>query len=129
MQTGIVIGIVIVVAFILLNVFSRRNTSNISPTSAAELLKDSNVVFLDVRSDGEFKSGHIKGSRLISVGELSSRISELDTVKQKRIIVYCHSGNRSAMAFGMLKNKGFANVENLSGGIGAWTRAGFSVVK
>ncbi len=81
----------------------------------------SEVVLLDVREPFEHKMCHIKGSTLIPVGELSRRAGELE--KKDEIVVYCHTGVRSARAVDFLSSKGFRRVRNLSGGIRAWAEA------
>ncbi len=82
-------------------------------TQLPELLKD-NPQIVDVRSPGEFESGHYEGSINIPVGDLPLKAGQLDP--KRPVILCCASGSRSAMAAMMLKSKGFANVKN----IGAW---------
>ncbi|GAV20737.1 phage shock protein E [Mariprofundus micogutta] len=83
--------------------------------------------FIDVRTAEEFAAGHIEGARLIPVQELAERLNEVP--KDKQVYVYCRSGKRSAQASSLLAKAGFSNIENVSGGINAWTDAGFPVVK
>lgn len=73
-------------------------------TDYAQLVKDGAMV-LDVRTKGEYQSGHIKGSKNIALDALSGKISSLP--KDKVIITCCASGMRSASAKAMLKSKGF----------------------
>jgi len=75
-------------------------------------------LLLDVRSPGEFNSGHLEGARNIPVGELQSRLKELGSTDQ-RIIVYCASGMRSRTAFKLLRDNGFSHVHDL-GSMGNW---------
>lgn len=74
-----------------------------------QLIKDGAII-VDVRSTGEYASGHIKGSMNIPLDQLSGKINKLD--KSKPIITCCASGMRSASAKGMLKSKGFTDVHN-----------------
>jgi len=85
------------------------------------LHEDDNVTLLDVRTENEYKYGHIKGTILIPLKELNSQLSKLP--KDKKIIVYCQSGNRSITASRLLKKNGFTPI-NLTGGYLAWRRAG-----
>ena len=78
------------------------------------------VVILDVREPFEYQIAHIDGSKLIPLGQLTQRVNELDTADQ--IVVYCHTGMRSAQAVRFLNGLGFRKVKNLKGGIRAWTR-------
>jgi sulfur-carrier protein adenylyltransferase/sulfurtransferase len=74
---------------------------------------------LDVREPFEFEIARIDGAKLIPLGEISERIDELH--REQTLIVHCHSGRRSAEAVRLLKQRGFANVYNLQGGIDAWS--------
>lgn len=74
---------------------------------------------LDVRQPKEYQQGHIPGSRLIPLGDLPGRVSELD--RQKPLIVYCAVGGRSKAAAQYLAGQGFVEVYNLTGGIKAWS--------
>ncbi len=76
----------------------------------AELVKQGAII-LDVRSKGEYASGHIKGSLNISVDTLSRNLSQLKD-KQKPIITCCASGMRSASAKSILKANGYEQVFN-----------------
>ncbi|MBB5056783.1 adenylyltransferase/sulfurtransferase [Granulicella aggregans] len=77
------------------------------------------IFVLDVREPHEYPIANL-GAPLIPVGSLEGRISELASVKDKEIIVHCRSGARSQKAAVILKNAGFSNVSNLTGGILAW---------
>ncbi len=80
--------------------------------------KSNNLVILDVREPHEYQICKINGSKLIPLGDLPSRINELDTADD--IIVHCHHGMRSLQATRFLKHMGFKRVKNLSGGIDEW---------
>ncbi len=75
-------------------------------------------VLLDVREPKEFAIAKIEGSTLIPLGDLPTRLHELD--KNARLVVHCKSGVRSAKAVKLLREKGFDAV-NLAGGIDAWS--------
>jgi rhodanese-related sulfurtransferase len=78
----------------------------------SELIKNGAVI-IDVRSKGEYQSGHIKGSQNIPLDTLAANIAKLK--KDKAIITCCASGMRSASAKGILKSKGFTEVYNGGG--------------
>jgi rhodanese-related sulfurtransferase len=65
-------------------------------------------VMLDVRNNDEVASGMLPNAVHIPLGELSARLSELD--REKEIYLYCRSGNRTQIAFDVLKQAGFENV-------------------
>ncbi len=82
-------------------------------------------MILNVRTKGEYDSGHIYGATLIPVTELLARIGELASHKNDPILVYCGSGGRSQTASGYLDSNGFTEVYNMLGGITAWKSAGY----
>lgn len=81
------------------------------------LINNKNALILDVRTVGEFRTGHIPKAKNIPVQELSSKIHTLETYKDEVIILYCASGARSASAARLLSNNGFNKIYNLSGGV------------
>lgn len=118
-------GIAIYLAYFKGWIFS--DFESISPKSAYELLQnDTNVALLDVRTPEEFSKEHIEGATLIPVQVLAQNLSMLSEVKDKKIIVYCHSGTRSIAASRILVDNGFVPL-NVSGGITAWKADGLSV--
>jgi rhodanese-related sulfurtransferase len=98
-------------------------------TLKATRLYNDDALVLDVREEKEYAAGHIPKARLIPLGQLASRMQELDKFKSKPILVTCRSGHRSARACGMLKKAGFETVYNQAGGIIAWERANLPVAK
>lgn len=100
--------------------------TNVS-VSVAKTMIDSNpdLVILDVRYRYEYDDGHLRNAILIPLGELESRLDELD--KEKETLVYCRSGGRSASASGILDANGFTSVYNMQGGILAWINAGYPI--
>ena len=76
----------------------------------AELVKEGAVI-LDVRTKGEYASGHIRGSVNITLDKLHANLNKLKG-KSKPVITCCASGSRSATAKGVLTSNGFTNVHN-----------------
>jgi adenylyltransferase/sulfurtransferase len=77
------------------------------------------LTLIDVREPFEYEIARIEGSRLIPLGDLETRISELP--KTGVLVLQCHSGGRSEHAARILREAGFANAVNLEGGIDAWS--------
>lgn len=99
---------------------SASSVAVISVQELAELQKNNaNFVLLDVREPHEYNICNI-GGKLIPLGELPHRLSELD--KNSSIIIHCRSGGRSANACMLLQEAGFKDVRNLTGGIAAWAK-------
>jgi len=87
----------------------------------ALLERGEKFLLLDVREPDEYATAHIEGAHLLPLGELESRLGELVEWKDGHVVVHCHSGARSARACEILRSHGFARVENLTGGIEAWS--------
>ena len=83
--------------------------------------EDEGVFLLDVRTLEEYYGdlGHLPGSTLIPYNEVESRIAELSEHKDKKIIAYCRSGRRSAIATKILTENGF-DTYNMTGGMKKW---------
>lgn len=94
--------------------------TKISGVQAKEMMDaDSSVIVLDVRTEEEYNQGHIEGSILIPNTEINKRASEELPDKDASILIYCRSGNRSAIAAKKLVNLGYTNVYDF-GGINDW---------
>ena len=78
------------------------------------------VELVDVREPWEVAHCQIEGSRAVPMGEIPSRLSELDP--GRRTVVICHHGTRSMHVAMWLAQQGFEDVINLRGGIDAWAR-------
>ncbi|ACO04564.1 MULTISPECIES: rhodanese-like domain-containing protein [Persephonella] len=99
---------------------------NVSAEKFRELMKRKDVIILDVRTPQEYeKDGHIKGANLLPV-QLFQYIY-LAGLRDKDVLVYCRSGNRSVTASKMLEQMGLKKVYNLKGGIKEWKSKGFPV--
>ena len=79
------------------------------------------LLLLDVREPDEHARAHIEGALLVPMGELEARRGELEPWRDRPVVVHCHVGGRSARACATLSAWGFQKVENLSGGIEAWS--------
>jgi adenylyltransferase/sulfurtransferase len=83
-----------------------------------KLDKGDKFLLLDVREPFEWDICHIDHAKLIPLGQLPSRMSELDTADD--IVIHCKSGGRSAKAVRLLQEAGFTKLHNVEGGITAW---------
>jgi len=103
--------------------------SLISVPDAYQLVKaqDSDTVFLDVRTPGEYQSGHVPHAKLIPVQTLANRLNEVP--KDKNIIVYCESGVRAARAAEILVSHGYTHVKSMKASMRGWRSSGLPVEK
>lgn len=81
-----------------------------------QALKDNGAVVIDVRTPGEFKSGHVKGAKNYPLQNIGSKTQEIKRLN-KPVILCCASGMRSGQAKGILKSAG---IECANGG--SWTK-------
>ena len=79
------------------------------------------LLLLDVREPAEWETAQIEGARLLPLGELEARLSELHDWRERRVVIHCHHGGRSAHACEVHQAAGFRDVANLAGGIEAWS--------
>jgi rhodanese-related sulfurtransferase len=95
------------------------NFESITSKQALTLLeKDDNVTLLDVRTPKEFKSGHLQDATLIPLSKLEENVEKLIPYKNRKIIVYCRSGNRSVSASRILEKHGFTPLNVKQGIVG-----------
>ncbi|MBX0313189.1 MAG: rhodanese-like domain-containing protein [Sulfurihydrogenibium sp.] len=91
--------------------------------------KEKDVIILDVRTPQEYQEEHISNAINIPVQILGQQLDKLKNFKDKKILVYCRSGHRSAIASQILDRAGFKNVYNLKGGLFEWKASGLPLVK
>ena len=99
----------------------------VTAAEAEALIKNVNPIIIDVRTSGEYQSGHLSDSELLPVQVFADNIANLEKFKNEDILLYCASGNRSTVAARMLIDAGFTKVYNLRSGIGDWARKGHPV--
>ena len=92
----------------------------------AEATAAPNVVFLDVREQNEWNLGRIPGAKFIPRGTLETTV-EKQIPRDANVVVYCASGNRSALAADTMRVMGYEHVSSLRGGFRAWVDAGGEV--
>jgi len=106
-----------------------RKYAEISPVEAARMMSHDEPLLLDVREINEYRAGHLRDAKHIPLGQLDAKISQIESWKDKPVIVYCRSGNRSGTACNLLAKQGFTKLYNLAGGIMAWQHDGLPVKK
>lgn len=98
--------------------------SKVSPDEFEKGIAASNVQVLDVRTAGEFKSGHIKNALQADWTQNKQFVERVQFIdKDKPVYIYCLVGGRSAAAAEWMRNNGYKNVVELTGGINAWKAA------
>jgi phage shock protein E len=100
---------VIVVAIIAFTMIKRKSMEKYFQLPADQ------AIIIDVRSKQEYDSGHFSAAINIPHNVIANQIKQLEPYKQKYVILYCHSGNRSTIAMNILRQNGFEHVVNAGG--------------
>ena len=97
---------------------------------AAQAIRDADLL-LDVREADEYASGHLPGAIHASRGMLEFKMSSTPalTARDLKIVLYCKTSGRAALAACALQDMGYLNVRSIAGGFDAWTAAGKKIVK
>ncbi len=116
------------IALLLLAASYSCHAQLVTDISQADLLKriqahNTNLI-LDVRSPEEYQEGHLPGAINIPFDRLDSRITEIDSFKNKDVVLYCGSGGRVVIAAFILRSAGFNKLLHLDGDMDAWTGNG-----
>ncbi|GAB1231635.1 rhodanese-like domain-containing protein [Ferrigenium sp. UT5] len=102
------------------------NVPLVEVKQAAEM-QAQGALLLDVRQPDEYAEFRAPNSRLLPLGQLSSRMGEIASYKDRPVVVICHSGRRSARAVQQLQEAGFTQVFSVDGGMVRWAEAGLPV--
>ena len=103
---------------------------NVTPEAAAKLLAErKDVVVIDLRTEAEFKTGHIAGAKNIDFrgADFAKQLDALD--KGKTYLVHCGSGRRSTSSLEIFQSQKFTSILHLNDGFKAWEAAGKPVEK
>jgi rhodanese-related sulfurtransferase len=102
---------------------ARANEAELDPKRVAELAAEG-ALLIDVRRAYEWEGGRIAGARHIEVNELVAQAESIP--KDKPVVFYCRTGNRSGMAAAAFREAGY-NAHNMAGGLHAWVDAGLEI--
>jgi rhodanese-related sulfurtransferase len=120
LDTASTILIGIIVLYLIIKLFGFLGRLGIKQLSAKEFEQKKGMMLLDIRSDKEYKQGHIPGAAHVPLSEIGERVKKLK--KDKELVVYCQNGSRSIWAIKRLMGMGYKNLFNLKGGYNAWKR-------
>lgn len=129
--------LIILIAFISVNAWSdvkskqeiSREAKSKAPHISSQQLASyqsakEEFVLLDIRTEAEYEAGHIQGATWFPRGKLEYYIQERIKDPNSRIVLYCRTGGRSALATLTLKDMGYTNVVDLEGGFKEWVARG-----
>ena len=87
------------------------------------------MVLIDIREPSEHMTGVVKGAQLLPMRQLSSRLSEIPPADGKPVLLICNTQNRSSATLRALREKGYAHVRYVDGGMSEWARRNWPMVK
>src|ERR671916_2789789 len=109
----------------------KNRIEEVDPADVQAELQSANgsaPILVDVRENEEWDAGHIPGAKHVTRGHLETRIEGAAPDRSQPIVLYCASGNRSALAADTLERlMGYENVESMTGGITLWKDRGYDV--
>lgn len=109
----------------------KEQIPEVDPTEVKEILDQgdaADAVVIDVREQQEWDESHIAGAKHVPRGYLEQRIGRAAPDLDQRVILYCQSGNRSAIAAKtLIEELGYSNVESMNGGITLWKQRNFPI--
>jgi len=106
---------------------AKQRITEVSPGQVQEMLaRGDDVAVIDVREPNEWNLGHLPGASHIPRGVLESSI-EPRVPRERKVVLYCASGNRSALAAEVLGQMGYRDVASMAGGFKAWAQSGGEV--
>jgi len=101
----------------------------ITPTNLVNLVNREGAVLVDIRDTKEYSAGHIAGALSMPISSIDARIGELESYKDKPVVLVCKMGQHASAVGRKLKALGFENVRRLSGGMAEWTASSLPMVK
>ena len=108
---------------------AKTRVREVTAQEAMQLLEQRpDAVLVDCREPNEFALGHIPGAVFIPRGVLEQNI-ERAVPRGRTVIIYCASGNRSALAADVMREMGYVDVASLAGGIRGWVDAGGDIAE
>jgi len=109
---------------------AKTRVQEISVQDAEQAIRAADVL-VDVREADEFAAGHMPGAVHISRGMLEFRFSGMPALQSRdlKIVLYCKTSGRAALAAAALHDMGYLNVQSIAGGFDAWAAAGKPVAK
>lgn len=86
------------------------------------LLASGDIVLIDCREQDEWNTAKIDGAILMPMGNWANEIEQLEALSGRHLVVHCHHGGRSLRVTRWLRENGFPDAQNMSGGIDAWSQ-------
>ena len=106
---------------------AKTRIREVTPAQVQEMrTRGDDAVYLDVREPNEWNLGHLPGAMHIPRGTLETKV-EAALPRDRKIVIYCAGGNRSALAADTMQQMGYRDVVSMSGGFTGWAQSGGDV--
>ena len=126
----LVLALLAIIVMLIVSEIQQRlsRVKEVSPAEATRLLNHENAIMIDMRTDKDYRDGHIANSLNVPTGNADIPAS-LNKYRERPVVVYCQRGNRSIAFCNKLSKQGFESVYNLKGGVLAWQKAELPLTK
>lgn len=105
----------------------RSGTGSVEPAAATHLYNREDALFVDVRSEAEFRKAHLPGALHVPADAAEQRLEKLARHRDRPVVVYCGNGTQAGRIAALLKKRGFPKVYQLRGGLANWQSVGYPV--
>ncbi len=124
------VGLIIISGVLLFfpKVLSRDNKV-LGSKEVTLLINREPAMLVDVRSEADFRAGHITNAINIPLDQIEVQINKITSNSKKNIIVYCQKGVRSAQAFRLLNKLGLPKLYTIEGGLDAWLKNNLPIIE
>jgi len=126
-------GAWVIIAVLLIQSAIKSKLSKVKAVNSQEatlLINKQNAVVIDVRTEEEFRSGHIVNAKNVTVANIeANKLSGIEKYKQRPVVIVCATGARSAGAGDKLVKAGFEQVCSLTNGMSGWATANLPTTK
>ncbi|MCX2979834.1 rhodanese-like domain-containing protein [Halieaceae bacterium IMCC14734] len=128
-QQWITVAALAVAVGLLLNHESRKSGKSLSPQQAINMVNAEDGLFLDLRDSADYERGHIVEALNIPSAKLDQRIAELESYRERPVILVCKLGQQSGAAGKKLGAAGYTKVYRMTGGMMEWGNLQLPLVK
>lgn len=126
----LVLALLAIIVMLIASEIQQRlsRVKEVSPAEATRLLNHENAIMIDMRTDKDYREGHIANALNVPTGN-ADIAATLNKYRERPLVVYCQRGQRSISLCNKLSKQGFETVYNLKGGVLAWQKAELPLTK
>ena len=128
-QQWLLVGILVACVFLLIKHESNKGGESLSPQQVINVVNQKEGVIIDLRDAADYKEGHIVDAINIPSAKLASRVGELESYRDRPLILVCKMGQHSGAAGKTLVAEGFENISRMQGGMMEWQNMQLPLIK